>query len=124
MNDYLSSTDSGSEELTPEEKKYIQQLEGSQTYDEWGNLIGSAAGTALGVGLAPLTGGASLGFIPALAGLGGAAGSMIGSNIGSGQATEAQKKLDELRAKREKPNLEQQARWAAFNKLLGKYSSF
>jgi phage tail tape-measure protein len=119
--------------LSPEEQKLIKEIEEGKQEGGFGANVGSAIGTvAGGIGGALLgipTGGAlSLPLAATGAGIGGALGGSIGGLIGTGtgsaKVAAAEKRLAELQLAATKGDVEKQARQAAFEKLLGKYSSF
>lgn len=61
----------------------MARYQADQVNSGWGGSIGSLAGSALGLGLAPFTGGASLKAIPVLSGFGGGIGSIATGGLGS-----------------------------------------
>lgn len=111
-------------DLTPEERRLLREIERSQGYAGTGALAGSALGTGVGLLAAGLTGGAALPAVPYLTSAGGAVGGLIGAAQGQRAGDVAMERLQKIREQTEKENIESQARLAAFNRLLGKYSSF
>lgn len=112
------------DDLTPEERRLLQEMSGTDTWGSWGGLIGAGAGAAGGLIAAPFTGGASLAAIPGLMGVGSMAGQAIGGGIGGNERNRLEDRLHRLRQQRMRPGLESEARLRAFQNLLGKYSSF
>jgi len=120
------------DELTPEEQRLIKQIEEGKQEGGFGASLGSSIGTvAGGIGGALLgipTGGAlSVPLALQGAGIGGALGGSIGGLIGTGtggaKVTAAEKQLSALQAAKNKGDIEKGARMAAFERLLGKYST-
>lgn len=104
------------EELTPEERKLLEDAEGMQ---QFGGATGSAIGTALGTAasfIPALTPFAPL-IVPAAGAIGGWAGGMIGGE----QARKAAEKYEKLREERLKPLQERQRRLATLNQLAGDF---
>lgn len=111
-------------EITDEEKELLKKYEESQNYDEYGRLIGSGIGAgigALGFLATPAVGAGTmaLGY-----GAGQALGGLIGGGIGGAEGEKVLGQLEELKKKREAPTIEKQARAAALQRLLGKYSAY
>jgi hypothetical protein len=118
------------EDLTPEEQRLIKQIEEGKQEAGFGASLGSGIGTIAGgtLGLAGLLGGpAAIGTVgggAALGGtLGGSLGGLIGTATGGAKVTAAEKKLSDIQAAKNKGDVEKGARMAAFQKLLGKYST-
>ena len=121
------------EDLTPEEQRLIKQIEEGKQEGGFGASLGSGIGTVAGGtlgGILGAVGGFGFGALPGATGgaaLGGGLGSAIGGLIGTGtggaKVTAAEKQLSELQAAKNKGDVEKGARMAAFQKLLGKYST-
>ena len=120
------------EDLTPEEQRLIKQIEEGKQEGGFGASLGSGIGTVVGgIGGAllgiPTAGALSAPLAMTGAGIGGALGGSIGGLIGTGtggaKVTAAEKQLSELQAAKNKGDIEKGARMAAFQKLLGKYST-
>jgi hypothetical protein len=111
-------------DLTPEEKRLLNEIEGSQTTGGWGQLIGSGLGLGAGLLATAATGGTAAPFIPLLMGAGGQVGGMVGGNMGTSRAGSAMEQLQRLRELREGPTLEKQAQAEAFQRLLGSYNKY
>jgi hypothetical protein len=120
------------EDLTPEEQRLIREIEEGKQEGGFGASLGSGIGTVVGgIGGAllgiPTAGALSAPLAMTGAGIGGALGGSIGGLIGTGtggaKVTAAEKQLSELQAAKNKGDIEKGARMAAFQKLLGKYST-
>lgn len=120
------------EDLTPEEQRLIKQIEEGKQEGGFGTSLGSSIGTVaggIGGGLLGLATAGTLSAPLALGGagiggaLGGAIGGLIGTGTGGAKVTAAEKQLSELQAAKNKGDIEKGARMAAFQKLLGKYST-
>lgn len=120
------------EDLTPEEQRLIKQIEEGKQEGGFGASLGSSIGTVaggIGGGLLGLATAGTLSAPLALSGagiggaLGGSIGGLIGTGTGGAKVTAAEKQLSELQAAKNKGDIEKGARMAAFQKLLGKYST-
>lgn len=112
-----SSYDDLEEEITPEERKLLQDAEGM---GQFGAATGSAVGTGLGTAAALGLGISGVGA--PLAGLavpaGSALGGWLGGMIGGEQAKSAAEKYEKLRAARMKPLEERQRKMAMLNEMV------
>lgn len=120
------------EDLTPEEQRLIKEIEEGKQEGGFGASLGSSIGTVaggIGGGLLGLATAGTLSAPLALGGagiggaLGGSIGGLIGTGTGGAKVTAAEKQLSDIQAAKNKGDIEKGARMAAFQKLLGKYST-
>lgn len=120
------------EDLSPEEQRLIKEIEEGKQEGGFGASLGTSIGTVaggIGGGLLGLATAGTLSAPLALGGagiggaLGGAIGGLIGTGTGGAKVTAAEKKLSDIQAAKNKGDIEKGARMAAFQKLLGKYST-